>query len=200
MNCPTIPSATFAGPVADGFVGALNETYVGDPSNAVGVSQFWTGVQILAANAGAASVDGATDATRATLLTNSNAVAGGIAPLSSTPAGFAEPAGYQPAVTDYPMYAEASTTAGLIASDPALFPAAYYCPVGQGADFIAKYRDLSPENPAATNVGEYSSIRSSRRTSSDVPRLNRISVRGQLSSLCPIFAHVTDWVDVFAQL
>jgi hypothetical protein len=41
MECPTIPSAGFAGPVSRGFVGGLNATFVGSPTNDVQVAQFW---------------------------------------------------------------------------------------------------------------------------------------------------------------
>ena len=92
------------------------------------------------------------------MLANTNSVAGGIAPLTTTPGNFSQPAEYAKSLEAFPMWRNSSLAATLIASDPAAFPAGYFCPVGQGADFIAKYRDLSPENPAATDVGKYLSV------------------------------------------
>lgn len=132
MDCPTIPSALFVGPVSEGYVGALNATFIANPGNTVQVSQFWKGVQVLAANAAAANVQGATDATKAVLVANNNAVAAQIAPLSSSPGNFSQPAQYANAIAAYPMYQNASTVGEQLALDPTLFPPGYFCPVGQG--------------------------------------------------------------------
>ena len=155
MVCPTIPSSVFAGPVTAGFTGAMNATFLATPSNDVQVAQFWEGVNIMNANTFAGATPASTVPVQAAMLANTNAVAGTIAPLTNTPGNFSNPDEYAKALGAFGMWRNSSTAATQIASDPAAFPAGYYCPVGQGADFIKKYRDLSPENPAATNVGEY---------------------------------------------
>jgi hypothetical protein len=152
MECPTIPSSVFAGPVASGFRDATNATFLATPSNDVQVAQFWAGVQVMNANTQSAANAASTAVTQAALLANTNTAAGILAPLTTTPGNFSQPAEYEKALEAFPMWRNSSTAATQIAADPAAFPAGYYCPVGQGADFIAKYRDLSPENPAATNV------------------------------------------------
>ncbi len=40
MECPTIPSTVFAGPVSEGFRNAMNGTFLATPSNDVQVAQF----------------------------------------------------------------------------------------------------------------------------------------------------------------
>jgi hypothetical protein len=152
MECPTIPSATFALPVASGFRDAMNATFLATPGNDVQVAQFWEGVRVMSANTDASGTAASGPAIEAAMRANSNAVASTIAPLTNTPGNFSDPAQYAGAIGAYQMWNNASTVATGISSEPGLFPPGYYCPVGQGADFIKKYRDLSPENPAATNV------------------------------------------------
>jgi len=152
MECPIIASTGFAGPVARGFVGALNNTFTADPSNAVNVAQFWTGVDLMAAYQRTGNLSESTVATRAAMLGNTNAAATTIAPLANASSFAPVPEGYAPVLGAYPLYASAAATADEIATNPAVFPPGYYCPVGQGADFIRRYRDLSPENPATTNI------------------------------------------------
>ncbi|KAI9007676.1 hypothetical protein DFJ74DRAFT_773213 [Hyaloraphidium curvatum] len=152
MECPTLPSTIFAAPVAGGFAGAMNATFLATPSNDVQVAQFWQGVGIMSANAATSGLADATPATQANLLAINNQLASTIAPLTTTPNNFSEPAQYRNAIGAFPMYRNSSSIASAIARDPSLFPPGYYCPVGQGADFIKTYRDLSPENPAATNI------------------------------------------------
>ncbi|KAI9009270.1 hypothetical protein DFJ74DRAFT_711544 [Hyaloraphidium curvatum] len=152
MQCPLIPSAVFAGPVANGFVGSVNKTFVGNPGNAVQVSAFWEGVRIMSSNAFSAGTDASAGAVREALIAGNGALAGQIANISSSPSNFTDPSQYGAAMAAFPMYQNASTVSNELATDPSLFPPGYYCPVGQGRDFILKYRDVSPENPAATNV------------------------------------------------
>jgi len=152
MECPTIPSSIFAGPVAAGFRNAMNATFLETPSNDVQVAQFWQGVTVMAANTRSASLDATNAATKLALGANTVTTAGVIAPLTNTPGNFTNPDQFVNAIGAFPMWRNSSTVATQIASDPSAFPAAYFCPVGQGADFIKAYRDLSPENPAATNV------------------------------------------------
>jgi hypothetical protein len=110
------------------------------------------------ANDKSAANAASTAVTRAALLANTNTVAGTIAPLSINSGNFSEPAEYAKAIDGFPMWKNTSTIVNSMASDPAAFPPGYFCPVGQGVDFIKKYRDLSPENPAATNIGGYWSV------------------------------------------
>jgi hypothetical protein len=152
MECPVIGSTGFAGPVARGFVGALNNTFVGAPTNAVNVAQFWTGVDLMAAYTATGAMEAATPATRAAMLGNTNDAAALIAPIANASSFAPTPAGYAPVLGAYPLYQNASGTANEIATNAAIFPPGYYCPVGQGKDFIRRYRDLSPENPATTNI------------------------------------------------
>ncbi|KAI9024561.1 hypothetical protein DFJ74DRAFT_767128 [Hyaloraphidium curvatum] len=152
VDCVRTPSTGFVLPAARGFVGALNNTFVGEPGNAVNVAQFWRGVGIMRANAATSNAPTVTDATRADLLANTNAAAQLIAPIANQSSFGPAPAQYAPAVGAFDLYFNTSTSALEVATNAAIFPAGYYCPYGQGADFIRRFRDLSPENPAATNV------------------------------------------------
>lgn len=207
MECPTIPSAVFAAPVANGFVGAMNSSFVANPGNSVQVSQFWEGVRIMAANTLASGTDQSTAAVKAALLGNSNDIAARIAPLAKAGSNFTQPSEYAKSIAAFGMYNNASTSATLLASQPAIFPPGYYCPVGQGKDFIKKYRDLSPENPAASECFELGDdgleLKTNNRSSFLSLRFLFISkrrLRRQRGSLCFLLHHDPLWSHVFAQL
>jgi hypothetical protein len=152
MECPTTPSTAFSGGAARGYVFALNNTFTADAGNAVNVAQFWTGVDLMNAYTQTAALDPATAATRVALNGFTGDTATLIAPLANASAFAPTPAGYAPVLENYPLYRNASTTATEVAQNPSIFPPGYFCPVGQGKDFIRRYRDLSPENPATTNI------------------------------------------------
>ncbi len=128
MDCPTTVSANFIRPTATGFRDALNNTFTADPGNAVNVAQFWQGVRLMSANTRTSAIDSATAGTRADLLSNTNAIAGLIAPLSNGTNFAATPAGYANVLAQYDLYDNTSTTLTQLVQNPNVFPPGFFCP------------------------------------------------------------------------
>ncbi|KAI9027005.1 hypothetical protein DFJ74DRAFT_766323 [Hyaloraphidium curvatum] len=152
VPCGPLPSAGISEAVASGFAHAQNASFVADKANAVAVTTFWAGIDIVNANTETAKLQSITPATQAALAANSLAIQNRLAPASTTPGNFTTPGQTSLVLGGYSVYDAGTTASQTAARQPDIFPAGSYCPIGQGADFITYINGVKPNDIATTNV------------------------------------------------
>ncbi|KAI9018370.1 hypothetical protein DFJ74DRAFT_708563 [Hyaloraphidium curvatum] len=106
----------------------------GREANAVAVTTFWAGMDIVNANTETAKLQSVNPATQAALAANSLAIQNRLAPASTTPGNVTTQAQTTRVLGGYSVYDAGTTAAETAAREPNIFPAGLYCPIGQGAD------------------------------------------------------------------
>ena len=172
IDCPVLPSTTFITPVSAGFQTALGAalaangtdttavTAVSNALTAVGAFEYIKSTGPDAAittelNGLETGVETTVEtiAAAGTQITNATVVAA-LLPVNALCKFYHNCLLHMILTNDSILDGAVSTvyTLSTGASTASLFSPQPYCPVGQGKDFIAKYRAITPENPATTNA------------------------------------------------